>query len=462
MKLQNLIIIFLAIALPVIIILSVYVTYQVDTAMLREKYNDALINTAHETIVAFQMNTTNNTYSDVADSKIRDIQASLNTFGSNLATKVGATGSTRNFMMTYVPALVFTLYDGYYIYSPTERIWEVNEIVDEDTGEVSDYEKGWQEVDLNHELKSYVHYTKQYTNNNKTKILNVNFTLDNFISVYYYEKDKNFQSRAGYLEAVPSDKERYLSELGPDDDGKIREYYEDAWAFTEWFNKVLDDSGIVEAKNALKIVEGSNPNIALPDETSNFNDEKHDVIESSITKNLRQAMNIYGNEMPKLNANDWELVVNNVCLIAFMQGIPTGTTMYNNYTIAVSTENKEIIKGTDIYFIGEGPEADGYYHRIWCPNLNGNIKGYNKMDFKNQEGAGHKDTLGCYYCIVSASDATWEYAEKYFADTGKDRAYIKPRKNAYDVAVAREKMALVPLKHTGFISGSKPAEGGRW
>jgi len=125
MKLQNLVIIFLALALPVIIILSVYVNYQVDTAALRERYNDALLNAAHETIAAFQINTTNDEYSDVADSKMRDIQAALNTFGETLATEVGASGSSRSIMMAYVPALVFTLYGGYYIYSPTERIWEV-------------------------------------------------------------------------------------------------------------------------------------------------------------------------------------------------------------------------------------------------------------------------------------------------------------------------------------------------
>lgn len=461
MKLQNLIIIFLAIALPVIIILSVYVNYQVDTAALRERYNDALLNAAHETIAAFQINTTNDEYSDVADSKMRDIQAALNTFGETLATEVGASGSSRSIMMAYVPALVFTLYDGYYIYSPTERIWEVDQIQDEETGLI-EYEKDWKPVDLVHELKSYVHYTKQYTNAGKTKILNVNFTLDNFLSVYYYESGKEFQSRAGYLEVVPEerDRERFLTSLGPDDDGHIRKYYEEAWEFTEWFNKQLSESGLQDAKEALMITEA---NQALPDIPSYFNDEKHEVIRKSITDNLIQAMSVYGNEMPELNATDWDLVLNNVCLIAFMQGIPTGTTVYNNYTIAVSTENKEIVRGSDIYFIGEGVDADQYYHRIWCPHLKGDkITGYNKTDFKNQESAGHRDTLACYYCMVNASDATWEHAATLFASQNKAPDYIRLRKNAYDVALAREKIKLVPLKHSGFISGSKPATGGDW
>lgn len=39
--------------------------------------------------------------------------------------------------------------------------------------------------------------------------------------------------------------------------------------------------------------------------------------------NLVQAMNNYGYQMPELNGNDWELIYNNVCMIAFLQNIPT-------------------------------------------------------------------------------------------------------------------------------------------
>lgn len=80
MKLQNLIIIFLAIALPVIIILSVYVELQVDTAALRANYNDYLVNAAHETVVAFQLNTSNDKYATVSDTKRRDVEAAMQVF----------------------------------------------------------------------------------------------------------------------------------------------------------------------------------------------------------------------------------------------------------------------------------------------------------------------------------------------------------------------------------------------
>lgn len=64
-------------------------------------------------------------------------------------------------------------------------------------------------------------------------------------------------------------------------------------------------------------------NLALPGETSGFNDEKYEVIKESIEGNLIQAMNNYGYKMPELNGNDWELIYNNVCMIAFLQNIPT-------------------------------------------------------------------------------------------------------------------------------------------
>lgn len=451
MRLQNLTIIFLALALPIIIILSVYVHLQVETAFLRVKYDNALIDAAHETMVAFQINTTNDQYSNVTDKKIRDIQAALNVFPSTLATRVGATGSSTSFMMAYVPALVFTLYDGYYVYSPTERMWQV--IEDED-GNVTD--TTWREISTTHELKSYVHYTKQYTNDSKTKILTVSFTLDNFVSVYYYDESQKYQSRAGYLEIVPasqSEGEALLQALGNDDD--VRKYYEDAWKFTKWFNDILDESGIQEAKDALTIKGGIDSNSALPGRSSNFNGEKYDVIKNSINKNLIQAMNVYGYQMPELSGNDWDLILNNVCVIAFLQGIPTGTTMYNNYTIAVSTENKELVKGEELYFIGEGTGADPYYHRIWCDKLAGDtITGYNKIEFKDQESASHRDTLACYYCIIRASDGKWDSAESYFDRYNRGLAYIELRRNAYEAALAREKLKLVPIKQSGFISGS--------
>lgn len=352
MKLQNLVIIFLAIALPIIIILSVYVELQVSTAFLKARHDDALVNAAHETAIAFQINTVNNKFLTVSDTKIRDMEAALNIFSSSMSTSFGATGASKSSIMSYIPALMFTLYDGYYIYTPT---------------------KSWDTGTFSHELKTYVYYSKQYTNSLGTKTLSINYSLDNYVTVFYNDVN-SYQSRAGYLEIVPKNKEEILADLLNDD---AKNYYRNAWDFTEWFNGIVDS-----VNDETKLLKIGNNNSALPGVTSTFNDEKYEVIKDSITNNLIQAMYIYGRvsdhdfNMPKLTGDDWDTILNNACFIAFMQGIPVGTTVYNDYTIVTSSENKEVVNENLIYYLnidnGGNSVANASYHRIWCPHLNAN------------------------------------------------------------------------------------------
>ena len=37
--------------------------------------------------------------------------------------------------------------------------------------------------------------------------------------------------------------------------------------------------------------------------------------------------------LPKLGEEDWDRVVNNVCMISFMQGMPLGTKYFNDYVV---------------------------------------------------------------------------------------------------------------------------------
>lgn len=356
MKLSNLIVIFLALALPVILVLSFYVSLQVDTARLRGTYDSYLINAAHETMLAFELNTTKNKYSSIADSKIRDLEAAKNVFPASLATSFGVTGSNRSYMMSYVPALVFTLYDGYYMYIPT---------------------KTWNSNTFSHELKPYVYYSKEYQSDNGKQKLIINFSLDNYVAVYFYDNtaNKTYVSKSGYLEIIPtreSDKNAFLANLAND---TAKNYYREAWDFTKWFNDIVKKNMPSKIRELL-IIEDTNThhNSALPGAESRFNDERTEVIKSTITNNLIQSMHIYNKnttgdfQMPEFTESEWETLLNNVCFIAFLQGMPLGTTTYNGYTIAVSSENKEVVTADDLVFIG----GDGAYHRIWCPHLNVN------------------------------------------------------------------------------------------
>ena len=138
MKLQHLAIIFVIIMLPISMVVTVYIQTQIDTISLQSKYSTELQTATHDAIKAFQLNTINNKYSSLSDSKIRDIEASINTFYNSLGTEFGASGYDKDSLQAFIPAIVYTMYDGYYIYGKY-----YNE-------EIGDYQYG---------LKPYIYYS---------------------------------------------------------------------------------------------------------------------------------------------------------------------------------------------------------------------------------------------------------------------------------------------------------------
>ena len=122
MKLQNLSVIFLVIAIPVILLLSYYISLQIDTINMQTAYDQKLRESTKDAIGAFEINTVewNEAYSELGDSKRRDINASINTFINSLANNIGVSGTSKEYLIEHIPAIAYTLYDGYYIYSPSE------------------------------------------------------------------------------------------------------------------------------------------------------------------------------------------------------------------------------------------------------------------------------------------------------------------------------------------------------
>lgn len=124
MKIQNLAIIFLIIIVPIVLLLMFYNQIQVKNLSLQLQYNTKLSDATHDAIKAFELNTVsnianNNTFSQVSDSLKRNVQASMDVFLSSMAKSMGTSGATADAVSEYVPAAVFTLYDGYYIYTPS-------------------------------------------------------------------------------------------------------------------------------------------------------------------------------------------------------------------------------------------------------------------------------------------------------------------------------------------------------
>lgn len=118
MNLQSLAVLFIIIILPISIILQVYTQNEIETLNLQVSYDAKLTDATYDAIKAFQLNTINSSTSDLANSKIRDLEASVNTFFTSISTNFDVQGYDESTLQDYVPALVYTLYDGYYIYSP--------------------------------------------------------------------------------------------------------------------------------------------------------------------------------------------------------------------------------------------------------------------------------------------------------------------------------------------------------
>ena len=123
MKIQYIAVIFIVIILPISMVMFSYIGSQMDTITLQTEYNTKLTSSTYDAIKALQINTVNNRYSSISDSKIRDIEAAISTFYNSLSNNEQL---SQEELRDFVPALVFTLYDGYYIYSKYDNVYPTN------------------------------------------------------------------------------------------------------------------------------------------------------------------------------------------------------------------------------------------------------------------------------------------------------------------------------------------------
>ena len=110
MKLQHIIIIFVIIVVPIALVLSMYINMQIKTINNQTKYDNILINASYDGIKAFQLNTANNMYSTISNSKIRDIEAAVNVFFNSLATNMGTSGYSQDDLKPYIPAIMVIIF----------------------------------------------------------------------------------------------------------------------------------------------------------------------------------------------------------------------------------------------------------------------------------------------------------------------------------------------------------------
>ena len=243
MKLQGLSVFFCLIAVPIVLVMTYYIQAQINTIALQMSYDTKLLDATHDSLVALEINTANEDLSNVSDSLRSIIKASTNIFTNTLATNLGMSNATKSALQPYIPAMLFSLYDGYYIYSPTRvpvvctdehgvAIYvgdkgvetaggttpsgltkykytpgsdvETSTTVEEDYGMLLYKVKGEDtyvtavddsvlEFKTDYVLKSYVPYAARYKDGSNLDI-QINYTLDNYVNIYgtingvYYTK----------------------------------------------------------------------------------------------------------------------------------------------------------------------------------------------------------------------------------------------------------------------------------
>lgn len=165
---------------------------------MQTKYDTKLSSATYDALQAFQMNTINSDTSDLANSKLRDIEASVNIFFNSIANNFNMEGYTEDILSEYVPALVYTMYDGYYIYSPytntLDNLNSNNWIINDATGETTDLsdaeilsnehnrEATYKQGDRITGLKPYIFYSCRYQMSPDSNFV-ITYSLDNYITI---------------------------------------------------------------------------------------------------------------------------------------------------------------------------------------------------------------------------------------------------------------------------------------
>ncbi|MBP7025544.1 MAG: hypothetical protein KBB10_05660, partial [Clostridia bacterium] len=98
----------------------------------------------------------------------------VNTFYNSLASHFKKVGYGKDVLQNYVPAIVFTLYDGYYIYSAYDNTLDAEDKFDENAS----YKNG----ESIYGLKPYIYYSCRYKPNDNSDFV-ITYSLDSYITI---------------------------------------------------------------------------------------------------------------------------------------------------------------------------------------------------------------------------------------------------------------------------------------
>lgn len=191
MKIQSLAIMFIILILPISLLLSSYTQNRVETIRRQSMYDTNLSGATYDALKAYQLNSLNSETSDYANSKMRNVKASVNTFFNSMATNFSNVGYTKETIQNYIPAVVYTMYDGYYIYSPYTNTWDA-ETIEKHGSDVS-----YSDNEILFGLKPYVYYSCRYKRGTQDDFI-ITYSLDNYIWIQGIVNG-NPVSKYGYL-----------------------------------------------------------------------------------------------------------------------------------------------------------------------------------------------------------------------------------------------------------------------
>ena len=551
MKYQYLAVVFVIIMLPISLVFSAYLGAQLQTLDLQLSYDTKLDNTTYDAIKAFQLNTVNSGTSDFLNSKIRDIEAAANSFFTSLATNFNMSGYNSEILQEYVPALVFTLYDGFYIYSPFENTLDADTISRLPAN--ATYTNGEEVTGL----KPYIYYSCRYVRGQID--VTITYSLDNYITIQGTDQNGKAINDAGYLiddvtynassgqvtyrgieitsetpleEYIGDKKYQYIkingqkyyldesNSAGPRwfylDNGKMSylnenqnfrdenndmayRYYKEA---AEFKNR-LSNYGILNLRSsdarspqgtALTPVTDINGDVIydftggdykifdfsdnggtsnIEEKDSNFNDHRLAVIRYVIETNLSVALANYNNygtgsyefRMPKLAEEEWSRILNNVCLISFLQGLSIGGKIYNGYSVINNNKNEEVVTEESIYIVDDvtvPATTNSTYHRVNHKDLTvtANTKGIFNIDLERKSlGSDQRETtlyyfprrdLGCYTCFVAQTNINGGYDNVYdYLDSISSSANGRALAKVYYTALGRERYSMYKVFRNG-------------
>lgn len=453
MKLQNLTVIFVIIILPIILITSLYITTGIKTIKYQSLYDTGLLTATHDAIYAFEINTVNNDYSDNAETKRNILKSSVKAFEKSLCNTCGISSYNTDEIEEYIPAIVFGMYDGFYMYAPSKSY-------DSQTGK----------TEYSHSLKNYVYYSETLDDGTI-----IRYTLDNYIIVSG-NFGNGYEIKEGYLidlDGSSQDGSEYKNISINNNDISAIKYYKEAYHFTYWFleeqqiqNKTKDGVKV----SYLDINDSNDPE----KEDSLFVQHKREIMKDNIESVLNSSITAYSErilgqtyKMPKLSADDWEKIYSNISMLTFFQGKSIGLTKYNGYCVLNSTNSNEYVNSNLMYFT----DQNGTYHDIRCEEkyTSENLKGYKignfekkKIEVPKQDEEGntiidengnteyqyeyiynHKE-LACYHCIndsLKTDKTVYQYIENASPEI----------KTAYWTSIARERYDTPKLLDTTCI-----------